>query len=233
MSGNKTKTCPNCESQIKESIFGTENLLINEASVDFINYILKRSGTGYCTRCSQNLLKVATNEYRKIRNDLKEKKEKLSKRFSELIDKIPIVTLQYPQDWKYQSLEIVTAQSVIGTGVISEVTSTWTDFFGLESSRYSNKLKKGEETCKNILRLDALNMGGNAILGVDIDYSEAGGGKGMLMVCMAGTAVKIKNLDELEYDSEKIQEIEILFKSLKDIDMEIINLSRFNQYAPV
>jgi hypothetical protein len=38
-----------------------------------------------------------------------------------------------------------------------------------------------------------VELGGNAILATDIDYAEVGGGKGMLMVCMTGTAVLLEN----------------------------------------
>jgi hypothetical protein len=47
--------------------------------------------------------------------------------------------------------------------------------------------------CKQILRRETLIAEGNAIVAVDIDYASVGAGKGMLMVCMSGTAIKIKN----------------------------------------
>ncbi len=51
--------------------------------------------------------------------------------------------------------------------------------------------------CLNILRKKAIELGANAIVAVDIDYAEVGGGKGMLMVCMAGTAIYVKNVEIL------------------------------------
>ena len=45
--------------------------------------------------------------------------------------------------------------------------------------------------------MKALNLGGNAIIATDIDYAEVGASKGMLMVCMAGTAIRLKNPDVL------------------------------------
>jgi uncharacterized protein YbjQ (UPF0145 family) len=98
---------------------------------------------------------------------------------------------------------MVTGQSVTGTGVISEFTSSWTDFFGAQSNRYNAKLKAGEQLCFAQLRKQAADMGGNAVIATDIDYSEVGGDKGMLMVCMAGTAVRLKNLDVLSENRQK------------------------------
>ena len=230
MSEQKVKNCPNCNAEIREAFFGVENLLISNTRTELINHFLKRSSLGYCTKCSKILLEEAAKEYKNVIGDLRDRKERISKRTADLIDKVPLVTLQYTQDWKYTSLEIVTAQAVIGTGVIAEIASNWTDFFGAQSSMYNEKLKKGEAICKNMLRLDALKMGGNAILGVDIDYSEAGGGKGMLMVCMAGTAVKISNLKDLSYDFESIQELEKGLATLKEIDLELEDLKKFETF---
>ncbi|MBK7959544.1 MAG: heavy metal-binding domain-containing protein, partial [Bacteroidetes bacterium] len=37
------------------------------------------------------------------------------------------------------------------------------------------------------LKNKTIQMGGNAIVGVDVDYGELGSIKGMIMVCMTGT----------------------------------------------
>jgi uncharacterized protein YbjQ (UPF0145 family) len=47
------------------------------------------------------------------------------------------------------------------------------------------------------LRKETLELGGNAVLATDIDYAEVGGDKGMLIVCMTGTAVLLKNPEVL------------------------------------
>jgi uncharacterized protein YbjQ (UPF0145 family) len=86
-------------------------------------------------------------------------------------------------------------QSVTGTGVFAEFTSSWTDFFGAQSNAYNQKIAAGEMICQTQLRLKCVELGGNAILAIDIDYAEVGGLKGMLMVCMTGTAVLLENTD--------------------------------------
>jgi len=56
-------------------------------------------------------------------------------------------------------------------------------------------------------------MGANAVIGVDIDYAEVGGAKGMVMVCMSGTAVRLRNPEVVSPDlSQQIQELEILWE---------------------
>ena len=113
---------------------------------------------------------------------------------------------------------MVTGQSTTGTGVISEFTSSFTDFFGAQSGRYNQKLKAGENMCFSQLRLQALDLGGNAVIATDIDYSEIGGDKGMLMVCMAGTAIRLENVDILEKEtSEIIEKLSYANNRLRDL----------------
>lgn len=69
---------------------------------------------------------------------------------------------------------MVTEQSDTGTGVSSEFASNWTDFFGLQSGAYNKKIAGGEEIWKTQLHPKCTEQSGNAILGTDIDYAEAG-----------------------------------------------------------
>ncbi|MCL4111631.1 UNVERIFIED_CONTAM: hypothetical protein GTU68_002047 [Idotea baltica] len=97
---------------------------------------------------------------------------------------------------------MVTGQSTTGTGVFSDFYSSITDLFGMQSNSYNKKLKGGEDLCYAQVRLQALKLGGNAVIATDLDYSEVGVEKGMLMVCMAGTAIKLRNTNVL---GEKIK----------------------------
>ena len=48
------------------------------------------------------------------------------------------------------------------------------------------------------LRAKAMKMKANAVIAVDIDYADVGSGKGMLMVCATGTAVRVNNPEVFE-----------------------------------
>ena len=211
------ETCPNCGKKLSSSIFH-ENSLLSKKEVEFINRFSAFNSESYCQTCnSENkLLANAEKERFRLKNELADSINDLTSELSELSQFIPIVSLHTPQDWKYKSIEIISAQVVSGTGIVTELVADWTDFFGMDSKRYNKKVKNAEDKCKSILRMQAINLGGNAILGTDIDYSEAGGGKGMLMVCMAGTAVKITNLHELEYNSEALDRLGEIAKSIKE-----------------
>lgn len=89
----------------------------------------------------------------------------------------------------------MTAQSTTGTGLWSDVTSAFTDLFGAQSKVYNSKIRDGENLCLAAVRMQALKLGGNAVVAADIDYAEVGGQRAMLMVCMTGTAVHLSNTD--------------------------------------
>lgn len=226
------ENCPNCEAKISTSIFN-ENLPLSDNEAKLINRFTPNSSEGYCQKCNDknNYLKQAKESFFTLKNELDELNKNQITSLGKLSVNIPISTLQNPQDWKYKSIEMVSAQMVSGTGIISEIASSWTDFFGMDSEFYNEKIKSAEEKCKRILRAEAIKIGGNAILGTDIDYSEAGAGKGMLMVCMAGTAVKINNLAELEYNTKALEEIESLQKSMQETQFKIQELVDFKVLA--
>lgn len=198
--------CPNCNTELKSG-WGS-NSLIEKAETEFINEMLSNSADAYCGKCSSDAFGEANIIYH---SKLKELNTYLRK----YIKFIPIVTTHTPHGWEYKSGGIVTGQSVTGTGLISEFTSDFTDFFGGQSGSFNKKLAKGENMCFDQLRAKALKQNANAIIATDIDYGEAGAAKGMLMVCAAGTAVKVTNLDVFGSKKEIIEKLANLTEELE------------------
>ncbi len=65
-----------------------------------------------------------------------------------------------------------------------------TDITGGRSVSTQKVLRDARQTALLQLRYEAHNLGANAVVGVDLDYSEfSGGGKAMLFVVASGTAV--------------------------------------------
>ncbi|HXI00924.1 MAG TPA: heavy metal-binding domain-containing protein [Sphingobacteriaceae bacterium] len=184
--------CPNCDAPLKSGVFNS-NSLIHKSNTEIINEFAENKQKDYCFKCSSNLLEGSKNR-------LTIQIIELNKKLTELLPLIPVITVQSPYDWNYKIINMVTAQSVTGTGAFAEFASSITDLLGTQSNRYSTKLANGENLCFSQLRLKALEVGGNAIIATDIDYTEVGGDKGMLMVCMSGTVVKLENCDVLGND---------------------------------
>lgn len=199
MSKAETAECINCHTPIKYGIFGSVTIL-PDPKVNVINEYSENKAPGYCTKCS-------SDKYISSISKLEAERELLQDSIRNLIGYVPIVTTHSPYKWEYEILGMVTGQSTTGTGVISEFTSSFSDFFGAQSGRYNRKLKAGENLCASQLRMQTIDLGGNAIIATDIDYSEIGTEKGMLMVCMAGTAIKLTNLEILGIAKGQLQKL--------------------------
>ncbi|HBD89566.1 MAG TPA: YbjQ family protein [Gemmobacter sp.] len=91
-----------------------------------------------------------------------------------------------------QRLDIVTAEIVIGMNVFKDVASAFRDVFGGRSETMQRGLKQARKAALAELRQEAFDLGADAVVGVDLDYSEiSGGGKSMLFLVASGTAVKL------------------------------------------
>lgn len=91
-----------------------------------------------------------------------------------------------------ERLDVITAEFAVGMNVLTDIFNAWRDFFGGRSKSYQNTLKDARKTVLRELRLEAHRLGADAVLGVNLAYSEiSGGGKSMLFMVASGTAVKL------------------------------------------
>jgi uncharacterized protein YbjQ (UPF0145 family) len=90
---------------------------------------------------------------------------------------------------KYMDVESV--EIVIGTGPWSELTSGFADFFGARSSDFEKKLQWAKKSALQKLRFVALQRGANAVIGIDLDYTEFTGNR--IGVVANGTLVLVKS----------------------------------------
>lgn len=95
-------------------------------------------------------------------------------------------------------IKIVNGECVLGTGFLSELSGQINDFFGTNSSAFSEKMRLAKNAAQKNMIEDALNEHANAIIGVDFDVITIG--NNMLAVSVNGTAVKI---DKIKDDSVK------------------------------
>jgi uncharacterized protein YbjQ (UPF0145 family) len=202
--------CGNCGAKIKEGGFGM-NQRIGPAFLPIINLAADTPRSDACEKCSVHTL---SSGKARLDKGITAAQSALRK----AVDAIPILTIHSPAGWSYTPIGIVTAQSTLGTGLFSDVASTFSDMFGRQSNAYNQKVQQGEELCASVLRLKAARSGGNAILAVDIDYSEMGGQKSLVMVCMTGTAVRVdESLLEWDGKSAYRQSIALSLAGLDDL----------------
>ena len=92
---------------------------------------------------------------------------------------------------EYRELDIITAECVFGMNMFRDMFAAFSDTFGGRSDASQKVLRDLRKTCLDELRKEAYDIGADAVIGVDLDYSEfSGGGKSMLFLEASGTAVK-------------------------------------------
>ncbi|MGN0230148.1 MAG: YbjQ family protein [Muribaculaceae bacterium] len=87
---------------------------------------------------------------------------------------------------------IVTANQVAGTGFFTDLTASFSDFFGGNSGAYRESMNGLFREVAERLKEKAIELGANAIIGVSIDYDNISAkNMSMFMVSIQGTAVRI------------------------------------------
>jgi uncharacterized protein YbjQ (UPF0145 family) len=87
---------------------------------------------------------------------------------------------------------IESIEYVIGTGVFSEMTGNIADFFGARSKGFEKKLQVAKQQAMMALKMLAVQKGANAVVGVDIDYTEFSGNRVGLI--LNGTLVRTQRI---------------------------------------
>jgi uncharacterized protein YbjQ (UPF0145 family) len=86
-------------------------------------------------------------------------------------------------------LGIVTGEVIVGANLVRDIFASITDLVGGRSGKYEEVLARAREEAIQEMRGKALALGGNAVIGVDLDYEALGSKGSMLMVSCTGTAV--------------------------------------------
>lgn len=64
---------------------------------------------------------------------------------------------------------VYSGECALGTGFLSSLGAGFADFFGTNSTMYSDKLKRAKDYAIGQLRDQVIAIGGDAIIGLDID----------------------------------------------------------------
>ena len=83
---------------------------------------------------------------------------------------------------------IVTGETILGANIFRDLFAGIRDIVGGRSAAYEQALSEARETAIGEMKDRARQMGGNAIVGVDLDYEVI---NNMLMVSASGTSVTI------------------------------------------
>jgi uncharacterized protein YbjQ (UPF0145 family) len=91
-------------------------------------------------------------------------------------------------------LGLVSGEAILGANIFRDFFAGIRDIVGGRSAAYEQELRKAKEIALTEMEQQAQALGGNAVVGVDLDYEtiQVGAGGGMLMVSASGTAVTLE-----------------------------------------
>ena len=89
-------------------------------------------------------------------------------------------------------IKFISSERVLGMGIFKGIAASFSNLLGIESAGLSDKLKSAKSLVIDDLSNQATDLGANAIIGVDLDYTLFGGE--LIGIIMNGTAVEIKKL---------------------------------------
>ena len=87
--------------------------------------------------------------------------------------------------------DLLTA-SILGANIFKDFFAGIRDIVGGRSSAYEKELRQAKDIALEEMKAEAANLGGNAVIAIDLDYETVGQGS-MLMVTASGTAVTIQD----------------------------------------
>jgi len=85
---------------------------------------------------------------------------------------------------------VVVGEAIMGSNVVRDMFAAITDVIGGRSGAYEAKLGDARRIALEELEERAAAAGGNAVVGVDLDYEVVG--DSMLMVSASGTSVRVE-----------------------------------------
>lgn len=88
---------------------------------------------------------------------------------------------------------IVSGETIIGANIFRDLFASVRDIVGGRSSSYEEVLREAKTTALREMEENAMRLGANAVIGVDLDFETIGGSGSMLMVTASGTAVFVQD----------------------------------------
>ena len=89
---------------------------------------------------------------------------------------------------------IVSGETIVGANIFRDFFASIRDVIGGRSNSYEKVLREAKNSALREMEEQAMRMGANAVIGVDLDYETVGQNGSMLMVTASGTAVFVQDL---------------------------------------
>ncbi len=86
---------------------------------------------------------------------------------------------------------VVAGEAILGSHVFRDLFAGIRDIVGGRSGSYEKSLREARAIALREVMEEAEKLGGNAVVGIDIDYEVIGEKGSMMMVSVSGTAVTL------------------------------------------
>lgn len=158
-----------------------------------LNFLNKRED-GRCADCSIADAKRAFAEKHPVYEaEIRQQAERKDAEM-EAISSILLTTETASNLKIVRRIEIVTAECAFGMNIFKDLFAGIRDIVGGRSEAVQQTMRDARKTALYELKREAYLVGANAVVGVDLDYTELGGaGSNMVMLVASGTAVVIEN----------------------------------------
>ena len=91
-----------------------------------------------------------------------------------------------------ETFGVVTGEAIIGAHIFRDFFAGITNIIGGRAGGYEKALREARDIALKEMCDEARSRGGDAVVGVDLDYESLGADNGMLMVTASGTAVRLR-----------------------------------------
>lgn len=147
---------------------------------------------GSCLKCIEAAAEAEAAKAKEAREAAARDEAAKSAAFNAALSNIILTTETAHNLPVAERVDIITAEVVIGMSMFKDLAAGARDIFGGRSKAMQDGLREARRAALTELRREAYHLGADAVVGVDLDYSEiSGGGKSMLFLVASGTAVKL------------------------------------------
>ena len=90
-------------------------------------------------------------------------------------------------------LGVVVGEAMLGANLFKDLFGAVRDIVGGRAGAYENELSRARDIAFAEMEQEAVSLGANAVVGIDIDYEVVGQKGAMMMVSVSGTAVRFRH----------------------------------------
>jgi uncharacterized protein YbjQ (UPF0145 family) len=150
------------------------------------------SGGGKCMRCADEDMKMANllTPEQKAQRQVDELQKQAHE--NKAINSILLTTETAPNLNITKRIEIITAECAFGMNIFKDLFAGIRDIVGGRSEAVQKTMRDARRTALFELKREAYLVGANAVVGVDLDYTEISAKSNMIMLVASGTAVIIE-----------------------------------------